>query len=193
MSIKSMLSTKSKFIVQSCLLVVALSLISMQYAEAFSFGQNLEQRRANTLANLSDDEMIVYETEKEQIGTIYVFSSVDCRFCLQFHKEIPRLNDYGITVKYLAFPLKAKGTEDYARMVSVWNNPDRKAAWEQGTKTLNAEVDMSYANESDSVINKHLLIGVDMQVRGTPAIFFEDGTMMRGAIPAGTIARHFNN
>lgn len=187
-----------KFIVLGYLTILILGLIQAEDIRAEDIKDDKseideQQLRATVLSNLlSNSEMVIYEAQGEETGTVFVLTSVNCPYCVKFHQEVSFLNEHGITVKYLPFPLRPKGTEVYSKMVSIWNNPDRKLALERALSRFNGPVDMAYADGSSSTIDKYIQIGLAMGVRGTPVILFQDGSMLRGSIPASIVERRIN-
>ncbi|MCK5894652.1 MAG: DsbC family protein [Endozoicomonadaceae bacterium] len=136
------------------------------------------------LANIPKDEMIIFSPKGETKAVIYSFTDVDCGYCRKFHGEIDKLHQFGIELRYLAFPRGGKRAPSYTKMVSAWCSEDRKHAM---TTLKNGE---SIPNKNcRNPIDKQYQLGNDIGVRGTPSIFLEDGTSIPGYRPAADIAR----
>ena len=87
----------------------------------------LNPRRAEQLAAVSNDKTVFFAAEGEQKGLINVFTDIDCGYCQKLHQEIPRLNELGISVRYLAYPRagvknpqKGALTDSYRKIKYVW-------------------------------------------------------------------------
>jgi thiol:disulfide interchange protein DsbC len=139
--------------------------------------------RRDRIAELDEKDMIVFEPEGARKATITVFTDVDCPYCRKLHDEIEALNDFGIAVRYLAFPRTGLNTETHAKMVSTWCAEDPKAmltSAKRGGDVPPAECENPVASQYQ--------LGRQVGVTGTPALVLEDGTMMPGYVPAQTLA-----
>ena len=92
-------------------------------------------KRAASMAEVKDSQTVVFPAKGEQKGMINVFTDIDCAYCQKLHQEIPRLNELGITVRYLAYPRAGiknpqtgELTDSYLKINYVWCQADRKAA-----------------------------------------------------------------
>jgi thiol:disulfide interchange protein DsbC len=91
-------------------------------------------RRAASLAAVADKDTVVFPAIGKQKALINVFTDIDCGYCQKLHQEVPRLNELGITVRYLAYPRsgirdqQGSYTESYLKINHVWCQDDRKAA-----------------------------------------------------------------
>ncbi|TLY53521.1 MAG: DsbC family protein, partial [Gammaproteobacteria bacterium] len=90
-------------------------------------GRSLASWRNAGLKNLSADKRIVFSPPNPK-HTITVFTDIDCPYCRKFHQNIAAINQQGIAVQYVFFPLSIHpGAEKKA--VSVWCSQDRNAAY----------------------------------------------------------------
>jgi len=147
-------------------------------------GTNLTENRRNgiradALAKIPENKMVVFSPEKETKHTVNVFTDVDCPYCSKLHDEVPQLNEAGIKVRYLAFPRAGFGSGTYNTMVSVWCAEDQqdamtKAKQRQPVKTATC------ANP----VNEQYRIGQRVGISGTPAIVLESGEIIGGYVPA---------
>lgn len=111
--------------------------------------------------------------------SITVFTDIDCGYCRQFHADIQKYNDLGITVEYLFFPRMGQGSKGWNEAVQVWCSKDRNDALTQAKagRTLDAKTDC------DNPVNDDFVLGQRIGVSGTPAIFSEAGTQVGGYLP----------
>ncbi len=66
-----------------------------------------QSRVIERLAAVPESEMIIFEPEEIK-ASITVFTDVDCTYCRKLHSEIEKILEYGIKVRYLAYPRVAK-------------------------------------------------------------------------------------
>lgn len=137
-----------------------------------------EKAKFAKIESLSESQMIVYKASNEQ-AHITVFTDVDCGYCQLLHREVPALNDAGVTVRYLAYPRAGVGSLVYNKMVSVWCSDDPQE-WLTQVK-LGAEIAQ---NTCVNPVADQYKLGNEMGVRGTPSIVFDDGTFLPGYLPA---------
>lgn len=143
--------------------------------------------RAARIAALDEKDMIVFpgNSNVERQATLTVFTDVDCPYCQKLHGEIDELNAMGITVRYLAFPRTGLNTETSAKMISTWCAEDRKAmftAAKRGTDVPPADC--------ENPVEAQYQLGREVGVTGTPALVFEDGSIVPGYVPAATLAEY---
>ncbi len=140
------------------------------------------QRRA--LINEVDlKDMVIFAPAQGTKAVIDVFTDVDCAYCRKLHKEVPRLNELGIEVRYLAFPRKGVGSEAYYKMVSTWCADDRQEALTQSKAGKSIPT-----KNCDNPVADEYALGHEVGVTGTPAIVLEDGSLLPGYMPAEKIA-----
>lgn len=137
-----------------------------------------EKAKFAKIESLSESQMIIYKASNEQ-AHITVFTDVDCGYCQLLHREVPALNDAGVTVRYLAYPRAGVGSLVYDKMVSVWCSDDPQE-WLTQVK-LGVEIAQ---NTCVNPVADHYKLGNEMGVRGTPSIVFDDGTFLPGYLPA---------
>lgn len=137
------------------------------------------RRRAETIAGLDTDEMIIFAANGERKAFISVFTDVDCGFCRRLHQEVPELNRKGVEVRYLAFPRAGVASPSYDKYVSAWCSSDPRNAL---TRLKNGE-SIEPRTCENPVAEQHAL-SQQMGVRGTPGIFLEDGRYLPGYMPA---------
>jgi thiol:disulfide interchange protein DsbC len=140
-------------------------------AERRRDGERLEQ-----LADVKQEDMIVFSPAGEPRATISVFTDVTCFYCQKLHKEIPELNKRGVEVRYLAYPRQGVGSEGYRLLVNAWCADDQQAAL---TKLKNKE-DVANNVCSDNPITEQYELGQALGVRGTPAIITDTGRLIPG-------------
>lgn len=146
--------------------------------EGISLENETEKAKLAKIEALPEADMIVYKAENEK-AHITVFTDVDCVYCRMLHKEVSQLNDFGVTVRYLAYPRSGIGSESYQKMVSVWCSDDPKE-WLSEAK-LGKKIP---ENKCVNPVADQYNLGGEIGVRGTPSIVLSDGTLLPGYLPA---------
>jgi thiol:disulfide interchange protein DsbC len=139
--------------------------------------------RIDILEKLPEKDLIEFAPEKTE-HAIYVFTDVDCSYCRRLHRDVPELNRNGIAVRYLAFPRGGVNSPAFRNMVSVWCAKDRQQAL---TDAKNGKSIKS--SDCANPVSKQYQIGRDLGIRGTPAIYLENGTELPGYMPPKDLVR----
>ncbi len=140
--------------------------------------------RLKALAQLSDDEMVVYQPEKVE-HTINVVTDIYCPYCRKLHNEMDDYLDNNIKVRYILLPLKGK--KDVEDTVSVWCADDRNLALDIAKAGGGVE-----KKSCPNPLAKHKLVSRQLGVTGTPAIVLEDGRMLPGYVPVKEVVKLLN-
>lgn len=145
---------------------------------------SLAKERKRLLDAVPHEDMIVFAPDQPK-AVITVFTDVDCGYCRQLHREIGEYNQRGIEIRYLAFPRQGMSSPTAAKMISAWCADDRK-------KSLTALKDGKSIADNECAshpVAEQFDLGRALGVRGTPALFLEDGSMIPGYQPAADLAQ----
>ncbi|MCW4628583.1 MULTISPECIES: thioredoxin fold domain-containing protein [Marinomonas] len=142
-----------------------------------------EKAKLTKIEALPESQMIVYKAKNEK-AHITVFTDVDCGYCRMLHKEVPKLNDAGVTVRYLAYPRAGVGSEAYRKMVSIWCSADPEG-WLTKVKQ-GAEIP---ENKCVNPVADQYKLGNEVGVRGTPSIVLDNGAFLPGYLPAAELVK----
>jgi len=140
-------------------------------------------QRARRLAQIDEEDMIVFSPQGETKGAVYVFTDVNCPYCQQLHQQMSAMNALGIEVRYLGYPRSGLTSGAYQQMVSAWCADDPREAL---TRLKNGE-EISRAT-CDAPVAGQFELGQQLGVRGTPAIYDEQGTYLGGYKPPEALA-----
>jgi thiol:disulfide interchange protein DsbC len=136
--------------------------------------------RAALLAGVPRSDMIVFSPKDGKVKhTITMFTDIDCGYCRQFHRDIDKVNALGIEVHYLFYPRTGPNTESWTKAEEVWCAKDRKSAL---TKAKLGGT-LPSATCKDNPVQETWDLGQRVGVRGTPAIFAENGALVGGYLP----------
>lgn len=146
--------------------------------------QGMAEVRKTLLAAVPLKDMVIFPAaEGKTKGIVYVFTDVDCGYCRKIHDEVPTMNQMGIEVRYLAFPRAGYPSATSQKMDSIWCATDRNAAM-TAMKRNQPVTPASCANP----IKQQYDLGLEVGVRGTPAVFLENGTQVGGYLSPKDLA-----
>jgi thiol:disulfide interchange protein DsbC len=135
--------------------------------------------KLSLINSIDDKDKIIYRAKNEKY-TINVFTDVDCPFCRKLHLEMDKMNNLGITVKYLASPLASLHPTAQGKMQKIWCADDKNQAMDN-YKLHDITPDVE---DCKNPVAEQLKISQKIGVNGTPAIFLSDGSAIPGYIPA---------
>jgi thiol:disulfide interchange protein DsbC len=136
--------------------------------------------RLSVLASLSDENSIVFGPEGAR-HTVTVFTDVNCGWCRRFHQQVPALNEQGIAVRYLFYPVISESS--FADSEAVWCADDRNDAMTRAKAGEQVE-----PKACETPVADHFALGRQLGVRSTPTIVMEDGSVRPGYVEAGELA-----
>ncbi len=127
---------------------------------------------------------ITFKAKGEEKHVLSVFTDVTCPFCTKLHKEVPKLNEAGVTVNYLAYPRAGVGSGSYKQMVNIWCADDQQDALTKAKEGTAAD-----ANSCDNPVANHFALGQKIGVSGTPALVTDEGALIPGYRPAEQLVK----
>ena len=151
---------------------------------------NLSEAKKNNervamMSSIQDDDAIVFPAKGDVKATIAVFTDVDCGYCRKLHQEVPKMNELGISVKYLAYPRAGIGSKSYEKIASAWCSDDKQNALTALKRGQRIDINVCENNPVPQQFN----LGSQVGVRGTPAIVLENGELIPGYLPADELAK----
>lgn len=142
--------------------------------------------RVKALAAVSEKDMIIYPaTGKKKLGTITVFTDLDCPYCHKMQEHIGEYNDLGITVRYLAFPRAGSKSKSFDEAVKIWCAADKEKAY-------NTAVELKeYPKETcnNNPVQMEFDLGLKMGITGTPTIILDNGAKIGGLVEPNALAK----
>lgn len=146
--------------------------------------ESLKAVRKDALAAVQDEDMVIYPAAGERKARVLVFTDIDCPYCRKLHDEVPTLNEMGIEVAYLAFPRSGPDTPTAKKMEAIWcQSGDERLAAMDRAKTG----DENEPQNCDNAVVDQFVLGQQVGVTGTPALIFEDGSLVPGYVPAARL------
>lgn len=140
--------------------------------------------RSEIMATVKDSDTIVYSPKGKTEHSVTVFTDIDCPYCRKMHEEMEAYNEAGIEVRYMLYPRAGLNSPSYKKVVSVWCAKDKQVAMNDAK--LKGKID---TKTCDNPVERHMEVGEEVGVTGTPAIVLEDGTLIPGYRPAKDLAR----
>ena len=139
--------------------------------------------RRELVASLQDDDSILFSPAEPKYS-VTIFTDIDCTYCRRLHAQINEYMDLGIAVRYVLYPRNGPASRAWTKSEDVWCAKDRNQA------LTAAKLDRSFeTSQCDaSMINKHYALGQGVGLSGTPAIVFEDGTLVGGYLPPDALS-----
>lgn len=149
-----------------------------------STGQSMSNRLKQANQPVVDLHMLDIK-DAIAIGTgsrkLYVFSDPDCPFCHRLELDLEKLKD--VTVYVFPFPIPSLHPNAATVAESIWCAKSPALTWR--AYLLNKIPPASAT--CDNPIARNIQLGETLRIQGTPALIFEDGTLVPGAISADRI------
>ncbi len=141
------------------------------------------KRRRALLADLREEDAIVFSPVGGRRAYVNVFTDVDCGYCRKLHREMAEINALGIEVRYLAFPRAGKDSDSYRKIVSAWCARDPRRAITELKRGQSIP-----RRTCPNPVAVHMELANQLGVTGTPALLTEDGRLIPGYLPAASLA-----
>lgn len=143
--------------------------------------------RKVALGKVSESSMISYPAKGKQKHVVTVFTDIDCPYCHKLHKEIPALNEAGITVRYMAYPRSGPDSLSYFKAVSTWCADNPAKAMDDAMTGKNVPT-----KKCDNPVLMHMEQAQNFGVNGTPNLVLESGDVIPGYVPAKELIQLLN-
>jgi thiol:disulfide interchange protein DsbC len=134
--------------------------------------------RRELMSAVADDHVIKF-SPSDVTYSVSVFTDVDCTYCRRLHSQIDEYMAHGIEVRYLLYPRNGPESKSWNTAEEVSCAADRPQALTM------AKLDREFKTSKcdTSIVQDNYAIGRDVGLSGTPAIIFDDGTLISGYLP----------
>jgi thiol:disulfide interchange protein DsbC len=143
---------------------------------------NLTQARIDKLSAIDFASLPLKDAIVWKQGTgarrLVVFADPNCGYCKKFEKEMQSVKD--VTVYTFLYPILGGDSPDKSR--NIWCAKDNSVAWRDwminGTpapRAMGGKCDLA-------ALDRNVALGKKYRVNGTPALVFEDGKRVPGAM-----------
>jgi thiol:disulfide interchange protein DsbC len=115
---------------------------------------------------------------------IVVFADPNCGYCKKFETEMQQVKD--VTVYTFLYPILGGDSPDKAK--NIWCAKDNSAVW-RDWMIKGAAAPRSMGSCDTSALERNVALGKKYRVNGTPALVFEDGKRVPGALPPAEVEK----
>ena len=115
-----------------------------------------------------------------------VFGDPNCGYCKRFERDLAKLQD--VTIYTFLYPIL--GPDSSAKSKDIWCAADSGKAW-RAWMVDGVTPPKSMGTKCDTAaLERNVEFGKKHRVQGTPAVVFEDGTRVPGAIPLESLEKN---
>lgn len=139
--------------------------------------------RQAALGGFPNADRVVYPASGAEQARLTVFTDTSCGYCRKLHREVPRLQEAGVSVTYIPFPRGGPSGDAYETMRKVWCSADRRKAMDIAKGVASGDLGFGDCKAGDAVKAGYEL-GIKLGVKGTPAIVMPGGRLVPGYMPA---------
>ena len=143
---------------------------------------NLTEARQNKLNAIDFASLPLKDAMVWKQGTgarrIAVFADPNCGYCKKFERDLQQVKD--VTVYTFLIPIL--GGDSPEKATNIWCAKDNTRAWRDWM--LDGKAPPRSMGSCETPIARNLALSRKHKVNGTPAIVFEDGTRIPGAVGA---------
>ena len=117
---------------------------------------------------------------------LVVFADPNCGYCKKFETDMQRVKD--VTVYTFLVPILGGDSPDKAK--NIWCAKDNGAVWREWMIN-GAAAPRSMGSCDTSALVRNMAMVKKYHVNGTPALIFEDGKRVPGALPPDEVEKRF--
>jgi thiol:disulfide interchange protein DsbC len=147
--------------------------------------KNLTEERKNKLAQVKFSDLPLELAAKQVKGNgkriLVTFEDPNCTYCKKLAEELQKITD--VTIYTFVYPIFPQSS-DVAK--GIWCAPDRAKAWND---YVLRSVTPPPAKCDTSGIDKVVALGRKLNIKGTPAMIFADGSRVPGYMPAARLEK----
>ena len=152
--------------------------------------QDLTQARIDDINKINFDELPKELALKTVKGNgkrmLAIFEDPNCGYCKRF-RQTTLANIDNVTV--YTFMYNILSPDSFTKSQNIWCAADRNKAWDDWM--LHGKAAPVAPNGCSAPTDKVLALGQKMNINGTPAIFFADGSRIAGAVDQRTLEAKF--
>lgn len=152
--------------------------------------QDLTQARIDDINKINFDELpkeLALKTVKGNGKRVMaIFEDPNCGYCKRF-RQTTLSNVDNVTVYTFLFNILSP--DSFTKSQNIWCAADRNKAWDDWM--LHGKLAPTAPNGCSSPNDKVLALGQKLNINGTPAIFFADGSRIAGAVDQRTLEAKF--
>lgn len=142
--------------------------------------RNLTEERKQKLSQIKFSDLPLELAVKQVKGNgkrvVATFEDPNCSYCRKLAKELQGVSD--VTIYTFLYPILSPDSSEKAK--NLWCASDRVKAWND----LMVDGKTPASANCDHPTDKVVALGRKLNIRGTPTMFFADGTRVPGYMPA---------
>lgn len=147
--------------------------------------RDVTRERQDALAKVPFDQLPFELSFKQVRGDgsrkLAIFEDPNCGYCKQLRQSLKGIDN----VTIYTFPYPILSSDSTVKVRNIWCAKDKGATWDDWM--LQGKVPPTI--DCDVPVDKMVELGQKLMVRGTPALFFYDGSRVGGAIPKEEIEK----
>jgi thiol:disulfide interchange protein DsbC len=147
--------------------------------------KNLTDERKQKLSQIKFSDLPLDLAVKQVKGNgkrvLATFEDPNCSYCRKLAKELQGMSD--VTVYTFMYPILSPDSGEKAK--NLWCANDRAKAWND----LMIDGKQPASANCDHPTEKVTAVGRKLNIRGTPTMFFADGTRVPGYMPTATLEK----
>jgi len=151
---------------------------------------NLTEARISKLTAIDFAQLPLKDAIVWKQGTgarkLVVFADPNCSFCKKFERELQQVKD--VTVYTFLYPILGGDSPEKSR--NIWCAKDNTKAW-RDWMLEGAAPPRSIGQCDTSALARNVNLGRKHRVNGTPALVFEDGKRVPGALTPDQVEKQF--
>ena len=149
---------------------------------------NLTQQRIAKLTAIRFEDLPLKDALVIKQGSgarkLAVFGDPNCGYCKRLERDLQALKD--VTIYTFIYPVL--GADSDAKSRAIWCTKDAMANWRKWM--IDGAAPPRAMGECDTgAIERNVAFGRKHRINGTPALVFEDGVRVPGAMPAAEIEK----
>jgi thiol:disulfide interchange protein DsbC len=152
---------------------------------------NLTQQRINKLTAIKFDELPLKDAMiiKQGNGSrkLAVFADPNCGYCKRLERDLVALKD--VTIYNFVYPVLGPDSNEKSR--AIWCSKDAMKTW-RDWMIDGVTPPRAMGKCDDAAIQRTIDYGKKYRINGTPAIVFENGDRVPGALPAAELAKRLD-
>jgi thiol:disulfide interchange protein DsbC len=140
------------------------------------------------IPTMPEDVFVTFKAKGETKATLTVFTDPTCFYCRKLHAEVGKLNEAGITVKYVPYPREGElskygnKSEGFDKTRQITCASDQQTAMTQVKKGTDANqfVKSNYENACEEQVRTGIKFGKAIGFGGTPFLHLDNGDVIPG-------------
>ena len=149
---------------------------------------NLTEQRLDKLNAIDFDKLPLKDAMVVKQGSgarkLAVFADPNCGYCKRFERDLLTVKD--VTIYTFLYPVLGPDSNDKSR--AIWCSKDAMKTWRAWM--IDGAAPPKVTGTCDTAaIERNSAFGRKHRINGTPAILFEDGKRVPGAMPAAEVEK----